>query len=1126
MPTKSHTSTQPARTPRPGDATLNVAKAATVLGVHPNTVRAWSEAGRLRYYRINDRGDRRYRLSDLQRFLSAAEAAVPADITDLAPIRGLRRDGQATLTETTAGLDLLADLAEIASFPSGLDTALDEACRRIRLTTGAALVGVWERRPGGLVPRATDAEGAGVTALRSIPPGRTLFARALESDQPVHARPGDPQVSPILGIGTDELVVALPGGDTPWGVLVLAGAMELGPDDGRSLATAIARTLGVLVRGASAAEQAAARLRRSEALRRVATDLLSRLDVADVIRDLSDHARVLFGADRVAVILRDSEGRVSSPGGSGFSEAFLASARELEQGQGTQREVPSRRPQPLVGPDAPRGSSPARAAGIQEGLGSLLAAPLVDGNEIQGVLYLAHDRPYRWRDGDLEAAEALADDAAVAVRSARTFSRMAAWAAQLQSIQRLGARLAGLSDVHDIGTTIATELRQLISYDNARVYRVFGDELRPVAYQGYGRVYSEETPESLAVPVGQGITGWVAQFRVAQLVDDSASDPRGITIPGTEEHGDESLLLAPMVHEDQCIGVLVLAKPGLRQFTEDDLRLLVIYASFAAQAMANADATARLREQSTALERQVRAQAELLRITESMLTTFDQHSVLDQITERLGSLIQCDNIAIEVVDRPSGMLKPLTARGVHADYFMLPWEPGETGIATWVVDHNEPVLIGDESTDPRVNHFRDMGPIEGSLIVVPLIGPHGAIGVLTLERVGPTMAFDEQEFELVKLFAAQVSIALRNAESFQEAEVRARTDDLTGLLNHGTFNEYLERSVAAGDPFGLLMIDLDSFKTVNDTMGHQAGDRLLREIAQAVRGTVLMTDAVFRYGGDELAVLLLRTEATGVAVVAERVRAAIAGVGAPGSDVGGRWHARVRLDRHGGVPGGRTHCRGGPPGRGSGVLRRQAPGSGTRGDRARGAGPCRRVHAVHADAVRSAARGRRIVNAPGGDHRLPGPHARRIILAIFLLVALGACLPASIRPTPTPIPTPTPTPTAPPTPTPTPGPPTPTPAPTFLLHKVVSGDTLTGLGRRYKTTGRSIAYWNRDQYPTLDPESADYAPNNLQRGWVLRILPGQQYVPPPGDGETGEEPTPTPPDEYESMPPEDASPAG
>ncbi len=892
MPTKSHSPSAGTWTPRPGDATLTVTRAAQVLGVHPNTIRAWSEAGRLRYYRINERGDRRYRLGDLQRFLAAAESPVPAGVPEGGPSRGSRREPSSTLTETSAGLDLLADLAEVASFPTGLDPALDEACRRIRVATGAALVGIWERRPGGLVARATDVEGPGPAVPLSIPSGPSLFARALDAHEPVHARPGDPSAPPALGMGTDELLVAIPGGEAPWGLLVIAGAMELGPDDGRRLATAIARTLGVLVRGAGAAEQATSRLRRSEALRRVATDLASRLDVADVVRDLSDHARVLFGADRVAVILRDAEGRISSPGGTGFSEAFLGAARELERTRAGLRDLPSRRPIPLLGPDAPRSSSPVRAAAIQEGFESLLLVPLVDGQTLHGVFYLAHTRPHRWREGDLEAAEALAGDAAVAVRSARTFSRMAAWAAQLQSIQRLGARLAGITDVHDIGNAIATELRQLITYDNARVYRVHGSELVPVAFQGHGTVYGAETPEMLTVSVGEGITGWVAQLKVPQLVDDSANDPRGVTIPGTDAEQDESLLLAPMVHEGACLGVVVLARQGLRQFTEDDLRLLVIYASFAAQAMANADATFMLREQSRALERQLRAQRELLRITESILTTLDQHAVLEQITDRLGSLIHCDNIAIEVVDASTGMLRPLTARGVYAAHYLAPWEPGETGIATWVVEHNEPVLVEDQRHDPRVNHFLETGAIDGSLIVVPLIGPKGAAGVLTLERIGLEAPFDQREFELVQLFAAQVSIALRNAESFQAAEVRARTDDLTGLLNHGAFQDWLAQSVAAGEAFGVVMIDLDEFKAINDALGHQVGDLALREIARAILGAARESDAVFRYGGDEFAVLLPRSDAFGVAGVAERIRVAVEAVGGPGT----RWSAEgVRL---------------------------------------------------------------------------------------------------------------------------------------------------------------------------------------------------------------------------------------
>jgi hypothetical protein len=145
-----------------------------------------------------------------------------------------------------------------------------------------------------------------------------------------------------------------------------------------------------------------------------------------------------------------------------------------------------------------------------------------------------------------------------------------------------------------------------------------------------------------------------------------------------------------------------------------------------------------------------------------------------------------------------------------------------------------------------------------------------------------------------------------------------------------------------------------------------------------------------------------------------------------------------------------------------------------------------------------------------------------VLALVSLALAAAACLPASVRPTPVPPPTPTPTPSAPPTPTPTPAPPTPPPGPAFVLHTVVRGDTLTSLARLYETSGRSIAYWNREAYPSLDPTSADYQPNNLKRGWVLRVLPGEEYVPPPDDGETGEQVTPSPDDseDYETLPPD------
>ena len=114
------------------------------------------------------------------------------------------------------------------------------------------------------------------------------------------------------------------------------------------------------------------------------------------------------------------------------------------------------------------------------------------------------------------------------------------------------------------------------------------------------------------------------------------SDPRANTIPGTEDELDESMLLAPMTFEDQVLGVLVLSKLGLHQFSDDDLRLLVIYASFAAQAFANADATDRLRAQSEALERQLGQPASACSRSPSQSSRRStRRAILDQVADRL-----------------------------------------------------------------------------------------------------------------------------------------------------------------------------------------------------------------------------------------------------------------------------------------------------------------------------------------------------------------------------------------------------------------------------------------------------------------------------------------------------------
>jgi diguanylate cyclase (GGDEF)-like protein/excisionase family DNA binding protein len=898
---------------RPIDATLSVTKAARLLGVHPNTIRTWSDAGRLRYFRINARGDRRYRLGDLQRFLAAAgpprsgEPARPgrpgAGASRRGPGRGgvdhsaaARAEGPDASADPLDGerrrldLSVASAVARLAIEPDpGRDPML-AAAEAIRIAYGHHMVVIWELEDDRLVPRAVaSAEPTEPIPLGNLPRRFGILGEVLGPDV---ARPGRGRAPstdaesgtlwtggrgtvPVVQDGRPELAVPIPDGTGPWGVLLIVGESRhaLGERD-LEAARALADGLAALVHVGRNNEEIARLRHRAEALRRVASDIGSRLDLDRVLAGLVDHAMVLFEADAAAVFIRQPDGKIAAEVSRGLSSEYLRSIRDFPARSLPSVAVAERRPLFSVGyRDDPRGAD-MRAAVIQEGFDTLCTGPLLDGDTVLGLLNIYHDREHHWTDAELETVEALATQAAVAIQAAQNYERMATWAAQLQSIQQLGTRLNRLSSVTEIGAAIATELRQLIDYHNVRVYRLVDQELIPVAMQGQVGEYVDETPDQLRVALGEGITGWVASNRIAQNLGDAAADPRASTIPGTEEDLDESMLLAPMLFDDQVLGVLVLSKLGLNRFSDDDLRLLVIYASFAAQAMANADTTEQLRHQSLALERQLRGQRELLQITESLLTTLDARAVLDSITERLGRLIACDNIAIEVVDSATGLLTPMTARGVHEQYYMELWEPGETGIAPWVVEHDEPVYIRNQRDDPRVNHRED-GPIDGSLIVVPLRTRSGAIGVLTLERLGLVNTFSFEEFELVQLFAAQVSIALQNAEVFQAVQVRARTDGLTGLLNHATFAEWLDRIVREGAPFSLIMLDLDDFREVNNSRGHQAGDQVLHEIARGLVRAGRDTDLVFRYGGDEFAFLLPHTDQAGVLLAADRARRAV-----------------------------------------------------------------------------------------------------------------------------------------------------------------------------------------------------------------------------------------------------------
>ncbi|WP_144012261.1 EAL domain-containing protein [Deinococcus sp. LM3] len=164
-------------------------------------------------------------------------------------------------------------------------------------------------------------------------------------------------------------------------------------------------------------------------------------------------------------------------------------------------------------------------------------------------------------------------------------------------------------------------------------------------------------------------------------------------------------------------------------------------------------------------------------------------------------------------------------------------------------------------------------------IGAPILYAGEVYGFLNIDSASDADAFAEDSLEVVRAFAAQAALLLHEANLREQIHLAARTDLLTGLPNRRAFTETLEREVSRarrhGEPLSLIVADIRRFKSVNDQLGHPAGDEALTLVARVVRATVRTEDTVFRWGGDEFALLLPRTDAAAAVLVRERLRAAL-----------------------------------------------------------------------------------------------------------------------------------------------------------------------------------------------------------------------------------------------------------
>ena len=170
--------------------------------------------------------------------------------------------------------------------------------------------------------------------------------------------------------------------------------------------------------------------------------------------------------------------------------------------------------------------------------------------------------------------------------------------------------------------------------------------------------------------------------------------------------------------------------------------------------------------------------------------------------------------------------------------------------------------------------------------VVPLLFGPRFMGVLMVRSDDPTRVWKENEILLLRTVSDQVAVAVNHSRLYSQQQYLALTDSLTGCMNRRSFEQQLERDLRLAtrmrQPVSLIMLDVDYFKRVNDTHGHDAGDAALRFLADVLRDELRGVDTAARYGGEEFAVILPQANLEGAQLVADRLRARLENTEIPG----------------------------------------------------------------------------------------------------------------------------------------------------------------------------------------------------------------------------------------------------
>jgi diguanylate cyclase (GGDEF)-like protein len=662
-------------------------------------------------------------------------------------------------------------------------------------------------------------------------------------------------------------------------------------NEDRRVACVFAQQIAAAVANASLLERERQERQRSQALLELVRAAGSSLSLKQALVQVCEAASSLSVADRCSILLVDDAGETLEPFMSlGFQddkmwERFRARARvPISFVPGMRDAFLSQRPI-LIG-HANRTRLMPQSVIKDFGMKSVAIYPMVVRDQVVGIMVIDSITDYlRFPAEEVETMTAIARQAAVIIDNARLFEREQKQRQRAETLWQVVGAVSSSLSLKKVLIQLCQSVVDLSVGDRCSFFLSEEGEERatPIISRGiedpslWEKFKASSALESWQVP------GMSQAIQSLEPVIEEHVPGSGI-LPDywVDTFSLKSLALYPLVHREKNVGVMAIDSfRDFVHFPAEEVETLAAIARQAAVVIENA----RLFEQ----EQKQRQRAEaLLHVVGAASSSLSLQKVIIDLCRSVVDLSVGERCSIFLADKSTGRLLPFMSLGPEDekmwDKFRSLADVSPTPERMRLVEAISRIRAPIIQENVPATRLLPRDWVESfnikSIAIYPLVVKEETIGLMAVDSFSDFVHFPPEEMETMAAIARQTAVIIENARLHEQVQQQAIADPLTGLYNHRHLYERLEQEMARAKrsrrPVGVLMLDIDNLKLINDTYGHQVGDETLKLLASVLQSSCRAEDIVGRYGGDEFMIILPEADSIEAERIGERIQTNLA----------------------------------------------------------------------------------------------------------------------------------------------------------------------------------------------------------------------------------------------------------